>query len=156
MHHLLTKAPCRLSLVHFVNSSVSGYVQLGISPDVWNGCCCKNVFYKLVSYCFVSSDSGRGGVELECFHCTSCDKWSIWCPYMFRSFRCFRYYFTSGISNFEYVSHKTLMVCFNFVLFSKPNQITPKPEPCSLQESVLQVFSCVIIHIFRSINCWLH
>lgn len=33
------------------------------------------------------------------------------------------------------------------VLFSKPNQITQKPEPCSLQESVLQVFSCVISHI---------
>lgn len=55
-HHLLTKVPCRL--VHFVNSSDSGYIQLGISPDVWNGCCYKNIFYKLVNYYLLSSDSG--------------------------------------------------------------------------------------------------
>lgn len=34
---------------------------MGIFLDVWNGCCYKNVFYKLVHYYLLSSDSGGRG-----------------------------------------------------------------------------------------------
>lgn len=115
MPHLPTKVLCPLSVVLFVHCSVSGQLQLGLSPDVWNGCCYKNVFYKLVNYYLLCSDIELR-TELRCFHYSSCDKSSIWSPYMFRYLQYFRYYFTSGICSFECESHKTLMVCFIFSL----------------------------------------